>query len=87
MTLSKDSEITLDVWKSDMESVEGLDIAINETYLPILFYHYGNQLESLSSSGCCALTDNVSLLVIPNMFIFFFCLNNVQYVNLWKQCE
>ena len=34
-----------------------------------------------------ALTDNVSLLVITNMLIFFFCLNNVQYVILLKQCE
>ena len=51
-----------------------------EPDLPILFYHWGNQLKSFSSYGCCALTDNVSLLVITNMFIFFFCLNNVQYV-------
>ena len=46
----------------------------------ILFYHYGNQLESLSSYSYHALIDNVSLLVITNMFVFFFCLNNVQYV-------
>ena len=51
-----------------------------EPDLPILFDHYWNQLKSLSSSGCCALTDNVSLLVFTNMFIFFFCLNNVQYI-------
>ena len=43
-------------------------------------YIHSNQLESLSSFGFCVLTDNVSLLVITNMFIFFFCLNNVQYV-------
>ena len=36
MTLSKDSEITLDIWKSDMESVDGLDIVIDEPYLPII---------------------------------------------------
>ena len=34
-----------------------------EPDLPILFCHYSNQLKSLSSSGCCALIDNVSLLV------------------------
>ena len=51
-----------------------------EPDLYILFDHYDNQLESLSSSGCCALTDNVSPFVITNMFVFFFCLNNVQYV-------
>ena len=35
-------------------------------------YPYGN---------LSALTDNVSLLVIANMFIFFFCLNNVDNVQ------
>ena len=51
-----------------------------ELDLPILFCHYSNQLKSLSSSGCCVLIDNVSLLVITNVFNLFFCLNNVQYI-------
>ena len=51
--------------------------------LNILFYHYGNQLERLSSSGCCALTDNVSLLVITICLFFLLCLNDVQYVVIY----
>ena len=49
----------------------------------ILFYHYGNQLERLSSSGCCALTDHVSLLVITICLFFLLCLNDVRYVVIY----
>ena len=49
----------------------------------ILFYHYGNELKRLSSSGCCALTDNVSLLVITIFLFFLLCLNDVRYVVIY----
>ena len=64
----------------------GVEVEQETSSLPpkkLLFYHYDNQLERLSSSGCCALTDHVSLLVITICLFFLLCLNDVQYVVIY----